>query len=344
MPKILFLVSSGSELVLADGHTHETGYFADEALTPYELFVEAGIDVVVTTVDGKLPHPDPYGLEPIFHYPDEDKDFLNKIVRTFAYDVDDIRMTLQQLTELGLIASRRAADRLKAAGLTAGQARSLVSNAAKEAWRSGRQFVDTMAEQDLPNGVTRANIEQDLADVVTDAVVESKRVIDTLNALPGFQAPRNLSEMSDEEIAGFDALFVPGGHGPMVDMADNPDVCRVLGILHDKSAPIASLCHGPAMLLSAPPSHDGTWLFDGYRMTAFTDEEEVQTPPGLLGMQWLLEAALRNAGAVFDDGRQAWASHVVVDRNLITAQNPDSADAAAEAVIKVLSQNMAAAA
>jgi putative intracellular protease/amidase len=122
----------------------------------------------------------------------------------------------------------------------------------------------------------------------------------------------------------------------MVDMADNPNVTRLLGILQRKDATIASLCHGPAVLLAAPANTDGQWIFDGYRMTAFTDEEESQTPSGKKGMEWYLETALRNAGAVFDDGRSAWNSHVVVDRNLITAQNPNSADAVADAVLKSL--------
>jgi putative intracellular protease/amidase len=122
----------------------------------------------------------------------------------------------------------------------------------------------------------------------------------------------------------------------MVDMADNPDVSRLLRILHDKNAPIASLCHGPALLLSAPDRPDGLWLFDGYRVTCFTDEEEDQTVAGRLGMAWLLDTALKNAGAVFDDGPAAWTSHVVVDRNLITGQNPGSSEATADAVIKKL--------
>ena len=97
----------------------------------------------------------------------------------------------------------------------------------------------------------------------------------------------------------------------MVDLSDNPDVGRLLAALHRKRAPIAALCHGPAMLLSAPERADGQWLFDGYRMTSFTDEEEDQTEVGLLGMEWLLDVALKNAGAVFDDGPSAWISHVV---------------------------------
>jgi putative intracellular protease/amidase len=105
--------------------------------------------------------------------------------------------------------------------------------------------------------------------------------------------------------------------------------------MHGAGKPIAALCHGPAALLSAPEI-DGVWMFDGYRMTAFTDEEEDQTKPGKIGMPWYLEAALKNRGAIFDDGDAAWVSHVVVDRNLITGQNPGSAEAVSGAVLKRL--------
>ena len=57
----------------------------------------------------------------------------------------------------------------------------------------------------------------------------------------------------------------------MVDLADNPSIGRVLELQHDADKTIAALCHGPAALLSAPDS-DGVWLFDGYKMTAFTNE------------------------------------------------------------------------
>jgi len=127
-----------------------------------------------------------------------------------------------------------------------------------------------------------------------------------------------------------------GGHGTMADLSDNPDAGRLLAALHRKGALIAAVCHGPAVLLSAPERSDGLWLFEGYRMTSFTDEEESRTRPGRLGMAWLLDTALKNAGAVFDDGPAAWASHVVVDRNLITGQNAGSTEATADAVISEL--------
>ena len=121
----------------------------------------------------------------------------------------------------------------------------------------------------------------------------------------------------------------------MVDLADSADVGRVLRLMHGAGKTIAALCHGPAALLSAPEI-DGAWMFDGYRMTAFTDEEEDQTKAGKIGMPWYVEAALKNRGAIFDDGDAAWVSHVVVDRNLITGQNPGSAEAAAGALLKRL--------
>ena len=112
--------------------------------------------------------------------------------------------------------------------------------------------------------------------------------------------------------------------------------CRRLNCSARLSASLPPPVAGFEATLSAPERADGLWLFDGYRMTSFTDEEEDQTEAGRLGMAWLLDVALKNAGAVFDDGPSAWISHVVVDRNLITGQNPGSTEAAADAVIKKL--------
>jgi putative intracellular protease/amidase len=335
MTRIAYLVTSAREMTLEDGTAHPTGYFAEEALKPYERFVAAGFDVTVITPDGNPPYADPYGLSWFFNYPEEDKDYLASVVRTFARDVDDIRLTLHQNTELGLAAARRVAALLEADGLTAAQAHRIVSAAAKTAWREDRQFADVLAE----DGSLRLSREQIQAEVDAqraDSERLSQERYAKLQAIPGFQQPVALSSLTGADLEEFDAVFAPGGHGPMVDLAGNPDVGRLLAALHRRRAPIAALCHGPAVLLSAPERADGLWLFDGYRMTSFTDEEEDQTEAGLLGMAWLLDVALKNAGAVFDDGPSAWISHVVVDRNLITGQNPGSTEATADAVIKKL--------
>jgi putative intracellular protease/amidase len=334
MPRLLYLVTSAREIRLADGTPHETGYFAEEAAVPYRRFTEAGVDVVVATPDGQPPHADSYGLQPIFHMPDEDEDFLGSVTRTFARDVDDIRLTLRHLTALGLGASRRIVLAMRDAGMPLEEARVLVSRSAKTAWREDRQLADVLGEQDTP--LSRADID----DAVTAHLDASQAISDglaaELAAIPGFQRPVDLSAMTDEEMASFDAVFVPGGHGPMVDLADNADVTRLLQILHRRNATVAALCHGPAALLAAGGRADGEWLFEGYRLTCFTDEEEDQTVTGKLGMPWYLDTALKNAGAVFDDAPAAWVSHVVVDRNLITGQNPGSSESVADAVLKSL--------
>jgi len=335
MTRIAYLVTSAREMTLADGTAHPTGYFAEEALKPYERFTAAGFDVTVITPDGNPPFADPYGLSWFFHYPDDDKDYLASVVRTFAHDVDDIRLTLHQNTELGLAAARRVALLLQQQGRSAAEARQVVSAAAKTAWRQDRQFADVLAE-DGSLGLTREQIQAEVDAQRADSERLAAERHRQLLQIPGFQHPVALSSLSDAQLSEFDAVFVPGGHGPMVDLADNPDVGRLLVALQARRAPIAALCHGPAILLSAPERADGLWLFDGYRMTAFTDEEEDQTEAGRLGMEWLLDVALKNAGAVFDDGPSAWISHVVVDRNLITGQNPGSTEATADTVIKKL--------
>jgi putative intracellular protease/amidase len=335
MTRIAYLVTSARELTLADGTQHPTGYFAEEALKPYERFADAGFDVTVITPDGQPPYADPYGLSWFFHYPEEDKDYLASVVRTFAHDVDDIRLTLHQNTELGLAAARPVAVLLQANGRTPAEAHRIVASAAKIAWQQDRPFADVLAE-DTSLGLTREQIDSEVDAQRADSQRLSDERHRRLLEIPGFGHPVALSSLTDAELAGFDAVFAPGGHGPMVDLADNPDVGRLLLALHRKHAPIAALCHGPAMLLSAPERPGGQWLFDGYRLTSFTDEEEDQTETGLLGMAWLLDVALKNAGAVFDDGPAAWISHVVVDRNLITGQNPGSTEATADAVIKKL--------
>jgi putative intracellular protease/amidase len=339
MTRIAYLVTSAREMTLADGSPHPTGYFAEEALKPYERFVAAGFDVTVITPDGNPPYADPYGLSWFFHYPEPDKDYLASVVRTFAHDVDDIRLTLHQNTELGLAAARRLAALLQGAGNEQGhtpaQAHRIVSAAAKTAWRQDRQLADVLAE----DGSHQLSREQIQAEIDAQRA-DSERLADEryrrLQAIPGFQQPVSLSALTEADLEDFDAVFTPGGHGPMVDLAGNPDAGRLLAVLHRRHAPIAALCHGPAVLLSAPERADGLWLFDGYRMTSFTDEEEDQTEAGLAGMAWLLDVALKNAGAVFDDGPSAWISHVVVDRNVITGQNPGSTEATADAVIKKL--------
>ncbi len=336
MTRIAYLVTSATILTLADGSDHPTGYFAEEVIKPYERFVAAGLDVVVITPDGNAPTADPYGLSWFFHYPEADKDYLASVVRTFRRDVDDIRFTLHQNTELDLGAARRIAELLGARGLTAAQAHAVVSRAAKRSWLEDIPLRVTIADD--PEGEVLQPDE--VLGAIEAQKSESKKLAQDrerrIQADPKFQHPVALPTLTEEDFDSFDALFAPGGHGPMVDLYDNADVGRLLTNLHRRGAVISSICHGPAIFLSAPERPDGQWLFDGYRMTCFTDEEEDQTEAGRLGMAWYLDVAIKNAGAVYDDGPSAWSSHFVVDRNVITGQNPSSSEATADAVIRAV--------
>lgn len=145
---------------------------------------------------------------------------------------------------------------------------------------------------------------------------------------------RSPARLEDMDPADFDGVVVPGGHGPMEDLSADPDMARILrAMLPDSTKVVASLCHGPACFVSAGDAED-SWLFKGRRLTSFTDDEEEQA--GLAAnAPWLLEERLRRGGAEFESG-PAWGSHVVVDGNLITGQNPASAKAAAEALLTEL--------
>src|SRR5208282_3065665 len=256
MTRIAYLVTSAREMTLADGTQYPTGYFAEEALKPYERFTAAGFDVTVITPDGNLPSADPYGLSWFFHYPGQDKDYLASVVRTFARDVDDIRLTLHQNTELGLAAARRVAALLQANGRTAAEAHRIVSAAAKIAWRQDRPFEDVLAE-DGSHGLPRKQVQHEVDAQRADSQRLSDERYRRLQEIPGFQQPVALSALSDAELDEFDAVFATGGHGPMVDLSDNSGAGRLLLALQRKRAPIAALCHGPAILLSAPERADG---------------------------------------------------------------------------------------
>jgi putative intracellular protease/amidase len=141
--------------------------------------------------------------------------------------------------------------------------------------------------------------------------------------------------LADVRAGDYDAVYLPGGHGPMADLATDPELARILAEADARRLTVAALCHGPAGLLSAT-GEDGRFLFAGRRLTVFTDEEEGQ---GGLGDRspYLVESRLREFGAVIESG-PAWTSTVVRDGNLITGQNPQSSADTAREVVRSLSK------
>jgi putative intracellular protease/amidase len=139
--------------------------------------------------------------------------------------------------------------------------------------------------------------------------------------------------LADVDISSYDAVVLPGGHGPMADLYKDVDLGRLLAAADRDGKVIAPFCHGPAGLLSAKDDA-GAFVFKGRRLTVFSNEEELGGGTGE-NTPWMVEDALKEKGAEVDNAA-AWTSHVVRDGNLITGQNPQSSEDVAKEVIKAL--------
>jgi putative intracellular protease/amidase/sugar lactone lactonase YvrE len=137
--------------------------------------------------------------------------------------------------------------------------------------------------------------------------------------------------------AEFDAIFLPGGHGPMFDLPDNRDLQQLLREFHESGKIIAAVCHGPAGLVGATLS-DGTPLVKGRVLTAYTYSEEIAAKLDK-EVPFILEQRLRELGAVFIAGENK-ADHIERDGQLITGQNPASSTSIARAIVIALNHQL----
>ncbi|MFC4149904.1 SRPBCC family protein [Micromonospora mangrovi] len=134
-----------------------------------------------------------------------------------------------------------------------------------------------------------------------------------------FGSPRDLSELDPTD---YDAVFYPGGHGPMEDLAVDPVSGALLTRALHAGMPVALLCHAPAATLAATDA-DGRWPFTGYTLTGLSNREELLNRFARKA-PWLLEDQLVTRGARYVRGRVPLRPFVTVDRNLYTGQNPAS--------------------
>lgn len=143
----------------------------------------------------------------------------------------------------------------------------------------------------------------------------------------------NPVDLAKVDLADYAAVFYPGGHGPMEDLAVDADSGRLLATILTSGKPLAVVCHAPAALLAAT-GEDGANPFAGYALTGFTNAEETQA--GFADKaRWLLQDRLVEIGADFREA-DPWAPNVVVDRTLITGQNPASSAGVADELLKTL--------
>ncbi|WP_309396955.1 ribosomal protein L7/L12 [Cerasicoccus maritimus] len=145
----------------------------------------------------------------------------------------------------------------------------------------------------------------------------------------------NTVKLDDVVGNDYSAVFLPGGHGPMWDLANNQQVGMIVVQHYALGKPVAAVCHGPAGLLTATDDYGG-WIFRDKEVTGFTNAEEAAV--GLTDeMPFLLEDKLVELGGKFVRVEK-FQPNVIVDGNLITGQNPASAAITAEAVIAHLGE------
>jgi putative intracellular protease/amidase len=139
-------------------------------------------------------------------------------------------------------------------------------------------------------------------------------------------------KLSDVDVLDYDAIFFPGGLGPMVDIAKDPDVKLAIARAWDAGMLVAAVCHGPAALLSVKLK-DGTALVKGRRLAAFSNAEENGYADK--DVPFHLQDALIAEGCIYEEA-PAWGPKVVVDGRLITGQNPISAGPLAQAMVAAM--------
>lgn len=145
----------------------------------------------------------------------------------------------------------------------------------------------------------------------------------------------NTVKLSTIKAGDFDAVFYPGGHGPLWDLAEDRDSIALIESMFAAAKPVAAVCHGPAVFRHTK-AKDGTPLVSGKSVTGFANSEEEAV--GLTKIvPFLLEDVLKKSGGTYSKAAD-FQPHVVSDGNLITGQNPPSSEATAKAVLQQLQQ------
>ncbi len=143
----------------------------------------------------------------------------------------------------------------------------------------------------------------------------------------------NTKKLADVSADDFDAVFYPGGHGPMWDMPDNATSIALIEAFVKADKPVGAVCHAPVALVNVR-SEDGEYLVKGKRVTGFTNTEEAAMDLTTV-VPFLLEDRLKERGGIYSKADN-WVPYVQVDGKLVTGQNPASSGPAAEELLKLL--------
>jgi putative intracellular protease/amidase len=194
------------------------------------------------------------------------------------------------------------------------------------------------------------------ADYFGDSEAALQQALEFVATSPGLQNPPSIRSVIDDGLDGYIGVFAPGGHPPMIDLMQDPDLGEVLRHFHTEGKTTAFLCHGPVALTASMPNAkefrqalvDGDaeaakataagWQYDGYRMTVFSNDEEKWAEQNILDGDQVLfypADALTAAGGNVET-KGVFESHVVQDRELITGQNPFSDAAFSQLLVRAL--------
>lgn len=158
---------------------------------------------------------------------------------------------------------------------------------------------------------------------------------DNLNFLTGkgWAAMQKAAKLENVDVSAYDAVFVPGGLAPMVDMPEAPLLKKVIAETYERNAVVGAVCHGPVSLLNVKLSN-GAYLVNGRNIASFTTaEEDNYARPDV---PFDLQTALTRQGAIFH-ASAPWTANSIADGNIVTGQNPASAKGVGEKIVAILS-------
>ena len=178
----------------------------------------------------------------------------------------------------------------------------------------GRPPIDPMSE--LTENITAAN----------------RRFKDDATAQTAFDNTLRLSTVNAND---YDAVFYPGGHGPLWDLATDEHSGKLILDFYNNGKPVGAVCHGPAAFLKAEELEPG--FLSGKKITGFSNIEEKMVLRSD-NVPYLLQDKLKEAGSDFSSSLIPYTSNVSEDGLLITGQNPASAGPTARKLIEVLGQ------
>jgi putative intracellular protease/amidase len=162
-------------------------------------------------------------------------------------------------------------------------------------------------------------------------------LIERMKRENGFSRPRPFSTINDDELATFAGVFIPGGHAPLQDLGSNAELGRILRYFNRENKPTAAICHGPYALLSTKEAGDGSFVYEGYKITSWSDAEEKLMESLWGGEVEKVESALRDAGAEMVEGAPEKIGGTTLHRELVTGGNPLAANALGDRFLRMIS-------